>query len=143
MFDEKTPLIRENAIRFLCRYGASSPERSRDVWPLIKEALEQFHGEIEYDKILNKINYFALGFLDDDVKKDLRRSVRDIMKNIGGPTAQRLDRIIESTKAGRRGALKKISENINKKPEPNKDSKDEKSKKKATTKKKSSSESKK
>ena len=97
LFDEKTALIRESAVRFLSRYGASSMQRSKEVWPLIKEALQQFHGEIEYDKILNRINFFAAGKLDANVKKDLRATARDIQKSVGGPTKQRLERILLST----------------------------------------------
>ena len=97
LFDEKTSLIRESAVRFLSRYGASSMQRSKEVWPLIKEALQQFHGEIEYDKILNRINFFAAGKLDAAVKKDLRATARDIQKSVGGPTKSRLERILLST----------------------------------------------
>ena len=97
LFDEKTSLIRENAVRFLARYGASSAQRSKEVWPLIKEALQQFHGEIDYDKILNRINFFAAGKLDAAVKKDLRSTARDISKSVGGPTKARLERIILAT----------------------------------------------
>ena len=97
LFDEKTSLIRENAVRFLARYGASSGQRSKEVWPLIKEALQQFHGEIDYDKILNRINFFAAGKLDAAVKKDLRSTARDISKSVGGPTKARLERIILAT----------------------------------------------
>ena len=97
LFDEKTSLIRENAVRFLARYGASSVQRSKEVWPLIKEALQQFHGEIDYDKILNRINFFAAGKLDAAVKKDLRNTARDISKSVGGPTKARLERIILAT----------------------------------------------
>ena len=97
LFDEKTALIRESAVRFLSRYGASSMQRSKEVWPLIKEALQQFHGEIEYDKILNRINFFAAGKLDAAVKKDLRATARDIQKSVGGPTKSRLERILLST----------------------------------------------
>ena len=97
LFDEKTSLIRESAVRFLSRYGASSMQRSKEVWPLIKEALQQFHGEIEYDKILNRINFFAAGKLDASVKKDLRATARDIQKSVGGPTKSRLERILLST----------------------------------------------
>lgn len=97
LFDEKTSLIRENAVRFLARYGASSVQRSKEVWPLIKEALQQFHGEIDYDKILNRITYYAGGKLDAAVKKDLRNTARDISKSVGGPTKSRLERIILAT----------------------------------------------
>ena len=97
LFDEKTSLIRENAVRFLARYGASSVQRSKEVWPLIKEALQQFHGEIDYDKILNRITFFAAGKLDAAVKKDLRNTARDISKSVGGPTKARLERIILAT----------------------------------------------
>ena len=97
LFDDKTSLIRESAVRFLSRYGASSMQRSKEVWPLIKEALQQFHGEIEYDKILNRINFFAAGKLDAGVKKDLRATAKDIQKSVGGPTKSRLERILLST----------------------------------------------
>lgn len=116
LFDDKTSLIRESAVRFLSRYGASSMQRSKEVWPLIKEALQQFHGEIEYDKILNRINFFAAGKLDANVKKDLRATARDIQKSVGGPTKQRLERILLSTQGKtlkvqpKKSAPKKVAE---------------------------------
>ncbi len=124
LFDEKTSLIRENAVRFLSRYGASSTVRSKEVWPLIKEALQQFHGEIDYDKYLNRINFFAAGKLDPAVKKDLRNTARDISKSVGGPTKARLERILLSTQGKtykppvKKAPAKKVAE---KKPVAKKD----------------------
>lgn len=77
---------------------------------MIKEALQQFHGEIEYDKILNRVNFFAAGNLDDTVKKELRSVVREIIPSVGGPTKIRLERIVKSTMSkggGKKATAKK------------------------------------
>lgn len=94
LFDERTALIRESAVRFLSRYGASSVARSKEVWPILKDALQQFHGEIDYDRILKRITVFAGGKLDTNVKKDFRKVSKEISNSVGGATKERLNRIL-------------------------------------------------
>lgn len=107
LFDEKTSLIRVSAIRFLCRYGASSMTRSKEVWPLIKEAIQQFHGELEFDEMLGFVIYFASGKLNADVKKDLGKVIRQNQDSVGGPTEQRFKKILSELRRQSRATSKK------------------------------------
>ena len=96
LFDDRSGLVRESAVRFLCHYGATSKVRSKEVWPLIKEALQQNHGELDFDKILGYINFYAAGKINDDIKKELRAVVKDIANSVSGPTKKRLDIILST-----------------------------------------------
>ena len=125
LFDERTALIRESAVRFLSRYGASSMQRSKEVWPLLKDALQQFHGEIDYDRILKRITVFAGGKLDANVKKDFRKVSKEISNSVGGATKERLNRIL----------LLLSGKQISHAPQPKREEKKPEPKKKAPAKK--------
>lgn len=107
LFDEKTSLIRVAAIRFLCRYGATTPGRSKEVWPLIKEAIQQFHGEIEFDEMLGFVIYYATGSLHDDVKKELRKVIKEDQDSVGGATEQRFKKILSALNKRKKTTKKK------------------------------------
>ena len=125
LFDERTALIRESAVRFLSRYGASSVQRSKEVWPILKDGLQQFHGEIDYDRILKRITVFAGGNLDANVKKDFRKVTKEISNSVGGATKERLNRIL----------LLLSGKQISHAPQPKREEKKPEPKKKAPAKK--------
>ena len=52
LFDEDSAPVRLAAFVFLCRYGATSEERSDEAWPLLDEAIQCFHGDAEYRDML-------------------------------------------------------------------------------------------
>lgn len=61
LFDEGSATVRLAAFLFLCRYGASSPERSDEAWPLLDEAIQCFHGDAEYHDMLGGLLELAQG----------------------------------------------------------------------------------
>lgn len=65
LFDEDSATVRLAAFRFLCRLGASSPQRSDMTWPLLDEAVQCYHGDPEYRDMLLALLEFAHGRLSE------------------------------------------------------------------------------
>ena len=65
LFDETSATVRLAAFRFLCRLGASSPERSDMVWQLLDESVQCYHGNPEYHDMLLALMEFSNGNLSD------------------------------------------------------------------------------
>lgn len=71
LFDEGSATVRLAAFRFLCRLGATSPERSDTAWPILDEAIQCYHGNPEYHDMLIALLEFAQGDLSDTVRDSL------------------------------------------------------------------------
>lgn len=61
LFDEDSAPVRLAGFVFLCRYGATSEERSDQVWPLLDEAIQCYHGDPEYRDMLVALLAFVQG----------------------------------------------------------------------------------
>lgn len=61
LFDEDSAPVRLAGFVFLCRYGATSEERSDEVWPLLDEAIQCYHGDPEYRDMLVALLAFVQG----------------------------------------------------------------------------------
>ncbi|MGI6591129.1 MAG: HEAT repeat domain-containing protein [Eggerthellaceae bacterium] len=72
LFDEDNGLLRLAAVRFLCKWGSTTEKRSEKVWPLIDETIQCYHGDPEFNEMLNAINEFSQGKLSQSVKEQLR-----------------------------------------------------------------------
>jgi vesicle coat complex subunit len=84
LFDETSATVRLGAFRLLCRVGASSPERSDEVWPLLDEAIQCYHGNPEYHDMLLTLLEFAQGDLSADVREALIARVSFDAENAQG-----------------------------------------------------------
>jgi len=71
LFDDGSAIVRLAAFRFLCRLGASSPQRSDAAWPLLDEAIQCYHGDPEYRDMLIALLEFAGGNLSDATRDAL------------------------------------------------------------------------
>lgn len=71
LFDEDSAIVRLAAFRFLVRLGASAPERSEQVWPLLNEAIQCYHGDPEYRDMLIALTEFAAGDLSENTRDAL------------------------------------------------------------------------
>ena len=71
LFDESSATVRLAAFRFLCRLGASAPERSDMVWQLLDEAIQCYHGDPEYHDMLVALLEFARGDLSEKTREAL------------------------------------------------------------------------
>ena len=76
LFDDGSATVRLSAFVFLCRFGASSPERSDQVWPLLDEAIQCYHGDAEYRDMLAALLGLARGAASDATKDALAARVR-------------------------------------------------------------------
>ncbi len=71
LFDDGSASVRLAAFRFLTRYGAIAAECSTEAWPLIREAVQCYHGDPEYREMLICLLRFAQGNIDDKVREAL------------------------------------------------------------------------
>ena len=84
LFDEDNAMVRLNAFRFLARWGLSSEERAAIAWPLLDEAMQCYHGDSEYQSMLEVMAEFAAGAASEDVKKALVQRVSFDAQNASG-----------------------------------------------------------
>ena len=71
LFDENSSRVRIEAFRMLASLGATSPEKSDKVWPLLDEAIQCVHGDPGYRAMLDSLVDFAAGAASDEVKEAL------------------------------------------------------------------------
>lgn len=86
LFDEGSATVRLAAFRFLCRLGASSPERSDAVWHILDEAIQCYHGNPEYRDMLIALLEYARGDLSDNAREALIARVGFDAENSQGYT---------------------------------------------------------
>ncbi|WP_234966788.1 hypothetical protein [Olsenella urininfantis] len=65
LFDEGSATVRLSAFRFLTSYGMGDPKRSDEVWPLLDEAVQCYHGDPEYHDMLVCLLDFARGNISE------------------------------------------------------------------------------
>ena len=71
LFDEISSTLRYAAFRLLCVWGATSVERSREAWPILDEAIQCYHGDLEYRDMLGCLYEFGRGEIDAEVAEKL------------------------------------------------------------------------
>lgn len=71
LFDEISSTLRYAAFRLLCVWGATSVERSREAWPILDEAIQCYHGDLEYRDMLGCLYEFGQGEIDAEVAEKL------------------------------------------------------------------------
>lgn len=93
LFDEHSAAVRLSAFRFLTRYGSQDPERSEQVWSLLSEAVQCYHGDPEYREMLICLFEFVQGSISDSVRKALGRRIAFDAKNAHGSIRRYSERI--------------------------------------------------
>ena len=81
LFDEGSASARLAAFRFLSLYGSQSPEVSLRAWPLIREAVQCYHGDAEYRDMLICLLGFARGSIAPEVGDSLAECMAYDAKN--------------------------------------------------------------
>ena len=71
LFDEISSTLRYAAFRLLCVWGATSVERSREAWPILDEAIQCYHGDLEYRDMLGCLYEFGKGEIDAEIAEKL------------------------------------------------------------------------
>ena len=83
-------------MRFLCKIGAANPEASLKVWPSIDEALQCFHGDVEFNDMLLAVAGYAAGDVDDTVKTGLRERLSFDSLNSKGLLRKRAQAVLDA-----------------------------------------------
>ena len=96
LFDEESGPVRLGAMRFLCKYGATTANRSEKVWPLIDEGIQCYHGDLEFNDMLSALVEFSNGKLSDNVKQELENRMSFDATNGKGTLKKRAQQIIEN-----------------------------------------------
>lgn len=100
LFDEESGPVRLAAMRFLCKLGATTENRSEKVWPLIDEAIQCWHGDLEFQDMLVAVVDFSAGKLALQVKEELRDRMKFDAENGKGALKRRAQQIVENVQAG-------------------------------------------
>lgn len=96
LFDEESGPVRLAAMRFLCKYGATTAARSQKAWPLIDEGIQCYHGDLEFNDMLVAIVDFSAGKLDDEVKTQLAERMAFDASNGKGTLQRRAQQILDN-----------------------------------------------
>lgn len=99
LFDEDSGPLHLAAVRFLCRIGSTSQERSIKVWPLIDEAIQCYHGDVEFHEMLAAIALFSESNLDSEVADALKARMEFDARNAKGSLKKRAQQILDKLNA--------------------------------------------
>lgn len=100
LFDEDSAIVRLAAFRFLVRLGKDAPERSDQVWNLLDEAIQCYHGDPEYRAMLLALLEFAGGNLSEATRDALIARVGFDAENATGELRAMSAEIVGTAKAG-------------------------------------------
>ena len=96
LFDEESGPLHLAAMRFLCRLGSTTENRSMKVWPLIDEGIQCYHGDYEFQDMLVAVIGFSEGKLASDVAEQLKERMAFDAKNGKGMLKKRAAQIVEN-----------------------------------------------
>lgn len=96
LFDEDSGFVRLSAMRFVCALGATTENRSEKVWPLIDEAIQCYHGDLEFQDMLMAVADFASGKIAPTVKMELIERMRFDAESGKGVLKKRAQLIIDN-----------------------------------------------
>lgn len=98
LFDEESGPVRLAAMRFLCKLGATTENRSERAWPLIDEGIRCYHGDAEFTDMLSAVTEFSLGKLSPSVKEGLAATMVFDATSGKGSLKRRAAQILENLK---------------------------------------------
>ena len=102
LFDDGAGSLRLAAFIFLCEIGKTTATRSKNVWPLLDEAIQCYHGDVEFDDMLNALVSFSSGKLDDGVKAELAERMKFDAENASGNLQVKSKKIIDNVSKKRK-----------------------------------------
>lgn len=71
LFDDLSSILHFSAFRLLVTWGATERGRSKKVWPILDEAIQCYHGDLEYRDMLGCLHEFAEGKIEGGVAAGL------------------------------------------------------------------------
>lgn len=96
LFDEESGPVRLAAMRFLTKLAASTENRSEKIWPLIDEGIQCYHGDLEFQDMLQAVIDFSAGKLAPSVKQELGARMKFDAENGKGSLKRRAQQIIDN-----------------------------------------------
>ncbi|MDR2672559.1 MAG: hypothetical protein LBC35_04610 [Coriobacteriales bacterium] len=102
LFDEDNGHARLAALRFLCAYGALDCERATEVWPLIEEGIQCYHGDPEFEEMLASVEFFAAGDIGSPVRQLVVKRLQFDADNSKGSIGRRASSIVALCKTGQK-----------------------------------------
>lgn len=96
LFDEDSGPLRLAAMRFLCKLGATTENRSEKAWQLIDEGIQCYHGDLEFQDMLLAVIDFSTGKLSVKVKQELAARMKFDADNGKGALKKRAKIIVEN-----------------------------------------------
>ena len=96
LFDENSGLLRLAALRFLCTLGATTENRSMKTWPLIDEAIQCYHGDVEFPDMLIAVTAYSEGKLAPSVREALAERMTFDAQNARGALRRRAQTILDN-----------------------------------------------
>lgn len=98
LFDEESGPLRLAALRFMCRLGSTTENRSLKTWPLIDEAIQCYHGDPEFQDMLVAVIGFSEGKIAAEVAEQLAERMAFDAKNGRGMLKKRAQHILDNLK---------------------------------------------
>lgn len=98
LFDEESGFVRLAALRFLCKLGATTENRSEKVWPLLDEAIQCYHGDYEYQDMLIALIGFSEGKISQNAKDGLKERMAFDAEKSKGALKRRSQQIVDNVK---------------------------------------------
>ncbi len=83
-------------MRFLCKFGSLSEQNSERVWPLVDEGIQCWHGDLEFQDMLNALIEFSTGKLSSSVKSEFADRMRFDSTNGRGALKRKATTIVEN-----------------------------------------------
>ena len=99
LFDEDSGFVRLSAMRFLCKYGSTTALRSEKVWSLVDEGIQCYHGDLEFNDMMNAVIDFAAGKLDPEVAKSLAERMSFDANNGKGTIKRKAQQVLDTLQA--------------------------------------------
>ncbi len=96
LYDEDSGLVRLAAFRFMCRMGESDADASERVWPFLDEAIQCYHGDPEFNEMLDELIRFARGSASSEIKQALADRMAFDAKSAKGGLQKRAKVIVEA-----------------------------------------------
>ncbi|MDR3136023.1 MAG: hypothetical protein LBU07_01090 [Coriobacteriales bacterium] len=94
LFDEESGFARLAALKFLCTYGALDSGRATQVWPLIREGIQCYHGDPEFEDMLVCVESFAAGNVGGSVRQLVCQCLQFDADNSKGAIGRRASSIV-------------------------------------------------
>ena len=96
LFDDLSSILHFSAFRLLVTWGATERGRSKKVWPILDEAIQCYHGDIEFQEMLVAVIAFSEGKLADEVAEELKSRMAFDAKSGRGVLKKRAAQIVEN-----------------------------------------------